>query len=129
MVPGAGQAATAAKLARKSKKASKSLSQFLKRSKPYVSKKGKVSTPHTNRKGKTERVHETDESFDTAKTIFERETGVKPNKSGVTYAKTKDGKYHLTARDKSKSSGEATLDVKDAKGDVTKIRCKGCVKD
>ena len=71
-------------------------------------------------------VRETDESYDTIKKVFEKETGVKPKDGGLTYAKTKDGKYHLTIRDACKSSGEATMDVKNIEtGDVTKYRCKG----
>ena len=179
MIPGAGQAATAARIAKKSGKAikgatkaikgstkvakgtkkvakgtkkvvtaikdkllekSKGLREFFERA---LKKKGEKTSSnlkefkektvldrqHTNKKGKTESVKTTHESYDVAKKVFEKETGVKPGDTGLTHAKTKDGKYHLTVRDKSKSTGEATLDIKTIKsGDVTKIRCQGACK-
>ena len=115
MVPGAGQAVTAQKLAKKSK----NLQEF-------VSKSILERTPHKNRKGKYESTRVTDESYDTAKKVFEKETGIKPKDFGVTHSKTKDGKYHLTVRHDSKYTKDATMDVKDiGTGNVVKIRCKG----
>lgn len=117
-VPG-GQAVTASKLAKKSKNL-----------KEFVSKSVLDRKPHKNKKGKFESTRITEETFDTAKKVFQKETGVKPKDIGVTHSKTKDGKYHLTVRDKSKYTGQATMDVKDiSTGDVTKIRCKNCGKD
>ena len=110
MIPGAGQAATAGKLAKKS---SKNLKEFLER----------AVVTNTKKRGKT--ISQTDESYDVAKKIFQKETGVKPKDTGLTHAKTKDGKYHLTVRDYSKT-GPKTMDVKDMEtGHVTKTRCLG----
>ena len=115
MVPGAGQAVTAGKLAKKSK----NLEEF-------VSKSIIDRYPHKSKKGKYESTRRTDESYDVAKKVFEKETGKKPADVGVTHSQTKDGKYHLTVRDKSKYTKEATMDIKDTMtGDVVKIRCQG----
>ena len=114
MIPGAGQGVTAGKLAKKSKNL-----------KEFVSKSVLNRKPHKNRKGKYESTRTTHESYDVAKKVFEKETGVKPGGTGVTHSKTKDGKYHLTVRDKSKYTKEATMDVKNTDtGDVVKIRCQ-----
>ena len=187
MIPGAGQAATAARIAKKSGKAIKGATKAIKGSTKVakgtkkvvkgtkkvvkgtkqvvkaikdeslektkgvrefferaLKKKGKKKTSsnlkefkektvldrqHTNKKGKTETVKTTHESYDVAKKVFEKETGFKPGDTGQTNAKTMDGKYHLTVRDKSKSKGEPTLDIKTIEsGDVTKIRCQGACK-
>ena len=115
MIPVAGQAVTAGKLAKKSK----NLQEFV--SKSVLDRKS-----HKNRKGKYESTRRTHESYDVAKKVFEKETGKKPDDIGVSHSKTKDGKYHLTVRDKSKYTKEATMDIKDIKtGDVVKIRCQG----
>ena len=138
MIPGAGQAATAAKIAKKSSKVIKGSSKVIKGSskvaKGIKSKLLKESknlkefleraiVTNTKKKGKT--IAQTDEAYDVAKKIFQKETGVKPKDTGLTHAKTKDGKYHLTVRDYSKT-GPKTMDVKDMEtGHVTKTRCLG----
>ena len=145
MIPGAGQAATAAKLAKKSSKVIKGSTKAIKGSTKVIKGtkkvikgiKGKLLkesknlkefleravVTNTKKKGKT--IAKTDESYDVAKKIFQKETGVKPKDTGLTHARTKDGKYHLTVRDYS-SKGDKTLDVKDMKtGHVTKTRCLG----
>ena len=56
-------------------------------------------------------------------TLFEEETGLKPNDSAPSSARTKDGKYDLTIR-KSSSVGKKTMDVKDViTGIVTRVSC------
>ena len=131
MIPGAGQAATAAKLAKKSSKAIKGSTKAVKGIKGKLLKESKslkeflerAVVTNTKKKGKT--IAKTDESYDVAKKIFQKETGVKPKDTGLTHARTKDGKYHLTVRDYS-SKGDKTLDVKDVEtGHVTKTRCSG----